>query len=194
MNQTKNLLRHDIKDIRKHLNIPFYSQKICENISSWEIYNNAQNVMIYSPFGSEFSLLSLLSNTNNKTKLFFFPSVCGDEIHPVFYDKSKGFKNGDFNIKEPIGEKLTDYSSIDLVFVPALAVDINGFRLGYGKGFYDRFLPHLSDRCINVVPISSKLVLDSIPVESHDKSVDYIVTENEIIPVSKTINSSISNC
>lgn len=192
MNQTKNLLRHDIKDIRKHLNIPFCSQKICEQISSWAIFNKSRNVMIYSPIGTEFSLLSLLADTNNKS--FFFPSVRGNEIHPVFYDKTKGFKTGDFNIKEPIGEILTDYSFVDLIFVPALAVDINGFRLGYGKGFYDRFLPHLSDRCIKVVPISSKLVLDSIPVESHDKSVDYIVTENEIIPVSKTINSSISNC
>lgn len=193
MNQTKNLLRHDIKDIRRHLNVSLCSQKICELISSWEIYKNAHNIMIYSPIGSEFSLLNLLSDADFK-KSFFFPSVCGNEIFPVFYDNTKGFKTGDFNIKEPIGEILTDYSSIDLIFVPALAVDINGFRLGYGKGYYDRFLPHLSDTCVKVVPISSKLVLGSVPIESHDKSVDFIVTENKIMPVSNTISSSISSC
>ena len=74
-----------------------------------------------------------------------------------------------------------NYNVLDLIFVPALAVDTAGSRLGYGKGYYDRFLEEISAQSITVVPIPSELIFKELPKEKHDKSVDYIISENGII-------------
>lgn len=185
--ENKKLFRIKAKDIRDNLDVLSISDNITKNILLWDEYKRAKNVMLFYPINSEISLLNLL---NDNTKSFFFPSVdCGD-IYPVKYSYEKGFKTGNFNVKEPVGEYLNDYSSIDLILIPALAVDLQGFRLGYGKGCYDRFLEHVKSDVIKAIPIASNLVFDTIPVEAHDKNVQFIVTENEIV---STLHSSLNS-
>lgn len=174
MGNTKNIIRAKAKYIRENLDTLNCSNKITEHIFSWDKFKNAKNVMLFYPIGSEFSLLKLL---NNKEKSFFFPVVDGENIYPVLHDETKGFKVGSFGIKEPIGAKLTDYSTLDLILIPSLAADKNGHRLGYGKGYYDRFLEHIGPHCTKAVIIFSKLIFDELPIEEHDKTADYLVTE-----------------
>ena len=64
---------------------------------------------------------------------------------------------------------------MDIIFVPALAVDNEGNRLGYGGGFYDRFLKDL--KTTKIVPISKSLVFDNIPTEDFDIKIDMIITD-----------------
>ena len=174
MKNIKNILRNNAKIIRNNIEKEICSDQIVKYIKSWNIYKSSQNVMLFYPVCSEISLLELLKDTD---KNFYFPVVDGDSMYPVLYDSRKGFKTGKYNIMEPVGEKLFDYSILDLIFVPALAVDMEGFRLGYGKGYYDRFLEHISDSCNKAVPISSKLIFDKLPRENHDRSVDYIISD-----------------
>ena len=63
--------------------------------------------------------------------------------------------------------------------VPALAADRHGVRVGYGLGYYDRFLKHLYSRSVSIV--YSSCLLDRIPAEPHDIAVDYVVTELDTI-------------
>lgn len=180
MDNDKNFFRKKCKYIRASLDIDSCSQKLCRHILNWNIYKQSKHVMLFYPIGSEYSLLPLLKDGS---KCFYFPSVEGNEMHCVLYNKEQGFKIGAFNIKEPVGEKLYDISFIDLIFVPALAVDKSGCRLGYGKGFYDRFLKS-QHNCTTAVPISSQLIYDKIPEESHDIHVDCLISENGIITCS----------
>lgn len=85
-----------------------------------------------------------------------------------------------FGIWEPtIDCPLIPKQNVDVVIVPALCYDRNGFRLGYGGGHYDRWL---SDYTGATVGMCRDIVLqDSIPVESHDKPVQVIVTENQVL-------------
>lgn len=182
--ENKKIFRTNAKNIRNNLDIGSISDKVTKNILLWDEYKRAKNIMLFYPINSEISLLNLL---NDDTKSFFFPSVDCDDIYPVEYSFENGFKTGNFNVNEPVGEYLNDYSSIDLIFVPALAVNLEGFRLGYGKGFYDRFLEHIKSDVIKAVPVPSKLVFDTIPTEAHDKKVQFVITENGVL---STLHSS----
>ena len=58
--------------------------------------------------------------------------------------------------------------------------DRKNFRLGYGGGFYDRFLPSLSPDCVKIAPVAAELLVEKLPVEGFDIPVDFVVTQNEI--------------
>ena len=179
MNKIK--LRKIAKEIRNKQDIFYCSKNICEYILSSDFFAKADNIMLYAPIGNEISLYEIIDAANANSKSFYFPSVCGDEILPVLFLPDKGFKKGEFGIFEPVGNVSDDFNNIDLIFIPALAADYNGYRLGYGKGFYDRFLPKLKKTCTKIIPIYSPLVFHSIPTESHDVRADYLLTENGLI-------------
>ena len=178
MKALKNEMRAKAKLIRAGLDYTSESSVICGLISRWDVFQKAKNIMLFYPIGSECSLLPLLSFED---KNFFFPVVKGDNMFPVKYDKESGFVKGAFGINEPAGNESADINKLDIVFVPALAVDLKGYRLGYGKGYYDRFLNLLNKNCSRIVPIFSELIFESVPIESHDLAVDAIVSSKGVI-------------
>lgn len=186
--EDKKTFRLNARNIRDSLDISCISKIITENIMLWDKYQKAENVMLFYPIQSEISLLSLL---NDNSKSFYFPSIVGDDIVPVLYSSQKGFKTAKYGISEPVGSLLEDFSLLDLLLIPALAVDKNGFRLGYGKGFYDRFLAHLTSDTVKAVPAPSSLVFENIPYEIFDKKTDYIITEIGISATLHLISNSL---
>jgi len=172
----KNNFRIKVKEIRKNLNIEMYSDLLVAQIQNFEPYISAKSVMIYYPLDFEFNLLKLLSDKKN----FAFPVIADNDIYPVFYNKNFGFRKGRYNINEPIGDIVFDYDCIDLIILPALACDINCNRLGYGKGYYDRFLCKLPSKTTKIIAISSELVFAKVPTEMHDKKVDFVITEKRL--------------
>ena len=176
MDNDKKLLRAECKKIRKTLNSNLSSSKICSNIVNWDVFNRAKNVLLFYPIGNELSLLDLLKI---KDKNFYFPCVAGDDIYVSRYTSLENFITGKYSIPEPSGDRCSDCSFLELAFIPALAVDVSGNRLGYGKGYYDRFLKKYPD-IITAVPQYAQLCLDSIPNESFDVPVDYIINESGV--------------
>ncbi len=182
---SKTELRKIALEIRSNLDNDFVSSKIVKNILSWSEFEFAKNIMIFYPIKSEVDLLPLLSVQN---KSFYFPKIIGDDIVPVLYKNELGFINGKFNILEPLGTILDDFTLLDLVFLPALAIDCSGYRLGYGKGFYDRFVK-LIDKSVTTtcVPISKSLIFNNLPIETHDEKFDYVVTEDSVFTLSNLV-------
>ena len=72
-------------------------------------------------------------------------------------------------------------SGLDAVLIPAAAVDRDGNRLGWGKGFYDRFLPSVDGDPLLIAVVFDSDRVDQIPTEEHDAPIDAIVTETEIV-------------
>lgn len=171
--EEKSHLRTKFKDFRKTLDIKAISEDICKNIRCFAPYVKAKNVMIFYPTTYEINLLPLLNDGKN----FYFPRVNGDNLLVCPYDKSIEFKKSSYNINEPCSNPV-EPKVLDLIFVPALAVDKNGYRLGYGGGFYDRFLAEYPD-FVTIVPICEKFVCENLPVESFDRKVDYIITNGK---------------
>ena len=90
---------------------------------------------------------------------------------------------GTFNVREPNESCLSNSSEINLIFVPGVAFDNNGNRIGHGKGYYDRYLSNTTAIKVGIC-FESQLV-NSIPTEDHDIQMDYVITEKQILSFNK---------
>ena len=88
-----------------------------------------------------------------------------------------------FGVREPVIEKCKKVTSFDntIIILPGLCFDSNGNRLGYGKGYYDRFLQIHS--LISVGLCYNSLIVKNVPTDTYDKKVDLIVSENGVVNV-----------
>ncbi|MFA6989220.1 MAG: 5-formyltetrahydrofolate cyclo-ligase [Candidatus Gastranaerophilaceae bacterium] len=179
----KTILRTNAKIIRKFANIVEISQEICKNISCWELFQKSKNIFAYYPFKNELDLKALFELKN---KNWYLPRVMDDSINLSFHD----YKSGDllfankWGILEP-SKSLSkiDFSIVDMILIPALMVDKKGHRLGYGAGFYDKFLIKLPPKCIKVVPVIQDLFVENLPADNWDVPVDYVITQEKILKI-----------
>ena len=148
------------------------SERIIEALRGAEIYAEAKNIMIFYPLEHEVNLLPLLRDNKN----FYLPKVKGEELVVCPYQEGDELITSIFKTKEPLSEPIHP-DILDIIFVPALMVDKNFYRLGYGKGFYDRFLSKNALRAIRIVPIASQLIVDELPHNDFDAQFDIIVDE-----------------
>jgi len=97
------------------------------------------------------------------------------------FEKDTVLHSNKWGIPEPIDARLANENQIDVVIVPLLAMDRKGNRLGYGKGYYDRFLSSLNPK-VKKIGLSMSPPLDSLPfVEAHDIGLDYGITPEETL-------------
>ena len=161
-------LRIKAKNIRKGLDIKHISEIACKKISNLKEFQQAKNVMIFYPLEFEVNLLSLIS----KDKNFYLPRMNGENLEVCPYKKGDTLNLSRFKTQEPITKAISP-NILDLIIVPALIVDKNNYRLGYGKGFYDRLISKTKAKTI--VPISKELLIDCLPTEQHDKKIDIVI-------------------
>lgn len=164
-------LRIKAKSIRKTLPICDISQKLVGLIRDNKDYIKAKSVMLFYPTGDEIDLRELLNDDKN----FYFPRVNGQELLVCPYCIGDKLEKSKYNILEPCSEPV-DVSVLDFVVVPALMADEQGFRLGYGGGFYDRFLPLLSEQCKTVCVIPEQLRCECLPCDEFDIPVGEIIS------------------
>ena len=128
----------------------------------------ADTLLLYYPLKDEIDIKPLYS----LDKRIFLPVIENNEMLFRRYDGD--LKKGKFGIMEPTGEYYS-IGSNDLMIVPAVAYDRDGYRLGRGKGFYDRFL---ADKKIKTIGVVSKLrVVSDVFRETNDIKVDFIITD-----------------
>lgn len=169
---TKNELREKARQIRNSLEIDKISEKIVNDIKAAEIYQLAQHIMIFYPLNDEINLLPLLKDNKN----FYLPKVQGDDLVVCPYKEGDKLSISKFNTKEPLTKPINP-DILDIIFVPALMVDKAFYRLGYGKGYYDKFLSKNSPKALRIVPIASALIKDEIPHDEFDVQFDIILDE-----------------
>jgi len=107
-----------------------------------------------------------------------------DEMETIRLEPSISFKFDDFGIPVPTFSKSASDEFLQIVFIPLLAVDVNGNRIGYGKGYYDRFLSKIN---LDVLKIGLSFFepVEEIPKEDFDIKCDYCITPKNIITFSK---------
>ena len=176
----KKLIRWEIKLKKKeHTEIWLKkaSSEIFENIENMDIFRESDTILIYYSLPDEVSTIDFINKWYEK-KNIVLPVVNGDTLILKKYIKEK-MKTGAFNIPEPFETEIIEAKYIELALSPGVAFDKKCDRLGRGKGFYDRILNHLT--CTKIGIGFSFQIIDNVPVEDHDKPLDFIVTENEII-------------
>ena len=188
----KKLLRKEILTKRSLLtqeNIQEYSNKIQNTLYEMDEYKNAKRIMCFVSNGSEVDTHPLIDRAILDGKSIVVPITVSKTKELLVSDlfSLSELEVGFYNIEVPKKEflRLVDPRTIDLVLVPGVALAKDGYRVGYGGGYYDRFLAKL-DSSIPKIALGFDLqVVDEVPTEHFDISVDLILTEKGIIDCSK---------
>lgn len=135
-------------------------------------FQAAQVLFCYASFGSEFPTAEIAKQAKTMGKRVAYPKMCGVNLH--FYEEEPT-QQGAFGILEPKGEKELLPTAKDFLLVPALAYTEGGERLGYGGGYYDRYLASLAERpfCCGIGYSCQKA--EHLPKEPHDQPLDHII-------------------
>jgi 5-formyltetrahydrofolate cyclo-ligase len=109
------------------------------------------------------------------------PRIVGGELEPRAYRPGDPVTETTFGAKEPVDGEGLEPAEIDVIVIPGLAFDRGGYRVGYGGGYYDRFLRETRPDAVRMALCFALQVVDRVPVGSFDLPVDLIVTEHETI-------------
>ncbi|MBR2742101.1 MAG: 5-formyltetrahydrofolate cyclo-ligase [Clostridia bacterium] len=156
------------------------SRAIKRRVLALSEMQGANTVFCYVSFGTETATHELIRSLIHEGK-----SVCVPKTHQsglmdaVLIDGLSELKPGDFTALEPEDGKIVEKTDIDIVIIPALCYDKLGYRLGYGKGFYDRYLEDFNGLKVGLCP-DECLVPDAYH-DAHDVKADIIVTQSEVI-------------
>jgi 5-formyltetrahydrofolate cyclo-ligase len=146
----------------------------------------ASTLMVFLSFGSEVLTDDLLRWGWEAGKRMVIPLCRPEErgLTPCLLCSFAELKIGHYGIREPKAENIRPVprEEIDAILVPAVAFDRRGYRVGYGGGYYDRFLPEVP-RAVRIGAAFSCQIVEEIPADQHDVPVDRIVTENGGTPI-----------
>ena len=183
----KNQLKESILEKRNSLSkeeIAGNSSKIKDNLFNIEKYKNSKIIMFFVSFNSEVHTHDMIKEALRNNTIVV-PKVVESKIEPsMIIDFDNLIPCGKFNILEPIEIMKIAYKNINLVLVPGAVFDEEGHRIGYGFGYYDKFLAKVP-KAIKVGLSFDFHVIDKIPKETHDMPVDFIVTEKRVIECRK---------
>lgn len=172
------------RDSLSYFDINSKSESIQKRIIRSAEFRNSHAVGVYYPVGSEVRTQRILDIAMKSSRVVALPRTEGDNIR--FYRISSKTKlvRGKFGIKEPRGSSSSCVSeNIDLLLVPGILFDINGYRIGYGYGYYDRFIA-IRRSSISVIGLAYELqVREKIPRSEGDQKVDVLVTEKRTIHI-----------
>jgi len=162
--------------------IKLASQKIHNRLKQVEIFRSAKKIACYYPIGSEVLTQDIMQEILGDGKEISLPKVVADSLSFRKIGGLKDLEKGEFGIMEPKDNCLEE-KDMDVVLVPTVGITKNGIRLGYGHGYYDRFLSESNAKTISLT--YSKQIVKSIPFSEKDVKIDWIVTEEKSIETSK---------
>lgn len=141
---TKSEIRKNMKQKRDSLTSKermSKSREICRRLKELSLDVGYQNILLYSAIRSEADLTEYYTYLSGLGKNIYFPKVCGDTMEFYLVKSIDELTTGAFNIAEPdITQRYEPDCGRALMIVPGLAFSDTGYRVGYGKGFYDRYL------------------------------------------------------
>ena len=157
------------------------SEKICSIAKELVSFRHAEVILLYSPIKSEIDVLPIAEYALSKGKAIAFPR-CNTEDRTMkfhFITSLDQLKEGAYGIKEPtqdapVYDPLED-KRVAVCYVPGLTFDVYGYRLGYGKGYYDKFM-HIFNGC-SIGIIHSDFIVKSLPKGKYDCHCDVLLTE-----------------
>lgn len=161
------------------------SQKICQQLSIavHQRFPQGANILFFASKSNEVDILPLFEQLNREHQYScFFPKIIDMknsifQAFPVTRAEQLQRVPEHFQLREPITSESIDPTMIDLVLVPAVAIDTQGNRIGYGKGFYDRFLSTVRPNCQKWAIVFAEQCVDEILTDHYDVPVDAVVDQ-----------------
>lgn len=182
--EEKNRLRRDLLEKRRNLPQSLRREKsalILKVLLSEKVFSDASSVALYFPVNGEADTREIFKKCIDLEKKVFFPKTLGSDLVFLRTRNIEELAPGAFAIPEPPADaERARGDELDLVLVPGVAFDFSGNRIGYGKGFYDRFLKDIPRQRRFGLAYRFQ-VLENIPSHETDVKTGRIITEDGTI-------------
>ena len=160
-------------------------QKIRKRVLDWPLFQKARDIFFYCSKGSEVDTRILIKDALSLGKHVSLPISLPDgglEVSRIF-DLESDCELGLFGIDEPkkTQDCVVDVDDIEIFLIPGIAFDLAGHRLGWGRGFFDRFLAALKSDQLKVGLSYETQMTDLIRAQEHDVRMDWVVTDQRVI-------------
>lgn len=163
------------------------SKELQAGLFKSDLWEEAKTIGLYLSMANEWDTLQIVERAVKEGKKVAVPKTVDETREMIFYQINDLSQTavGNFGVMEPDPEKTTvvHKGEIDLLLVPGLAFTKEGYRVGYGGGYYDRFLTDFIQPTVSIA--HSSQIVDGFLAESFDLPVQFIVTEKGIIDCSK---------
>lgn len=184
--KTKKELRQEIFERRNQLTDEYYEEAtvaIHDRLYSMDLYKNAKTIFIFYSMGKELDTKKIIAHAYEAGKRVAIPrTIKFGEMNFHEYQPGDKLETAKFGAEEPLeSAPIVPLEECDLIIMPCVTCNDKGERVGYGGGFYDRILEQYDGETI--LPYFAKLQTLEIPMESHDKKMDYVITERSIVKV-----------
>jgi 5-formyltetrahydrofolate cyclo-ligase len=157
----------------------------CHQLAATREFKDAQLIMIYLSMPTELETSTLALRAWQEGKSIAVPRVDWNNNHMVpveIRSLDVDMRTTGPGVREPVTGTVVPLGLIDLVVVPGQAFDRHGGRLGRGRGFYDRFLSQQDIQAVSCgLCFHEQLLADPLPVEPHDKHMNLVITDREVI-------------
>ena len=187
-NIKRNLLRQEMLARRDKLTTPDHQEKsrlLAQHLQGLDCYQQARSILFFASFRSEVDTFSLMRQAMKNGVQVSVPLTLtkGRDLKVfVINDLEADLVSGYQGILEPNSKRcsLVDPATLDLVIVPGSVFDLQGGRMGYGGGYYDRFLAEKAPQATRVGICFDVQLVDQVPMAAHDQYLDYVITESQI--------------
>lgn len=173
----KKALRREIREKKRVMTeaeIVSRSEKLGQLFVRTEAYRNAETIYGYLPYNQEVRTVPILEQALRDGKKVAVPKIYGDTMKFLYLDDLTKVEKNDMGIPEPVADTPVAEDKAALVLMPGLAFTEKGDRMGYGGGFYDRFLAEEPDHPTLALCYDFQMV-DSLPTEEYDIPVDTVL-------------------
>lgn len=183
----KSALRRKILHQRQSLPLTDWQTKsnlIGDRLKAWTVFKEARTILAYFSFKQEADLFSLFELDKN----WAFPRCVGKSLVWHSWQLEEELQLGKYGIKEPLTTAtIVHPQTADLIIVPTVACNRQGYRLGYGGGFYDRLLSYPECLSIPTVGIVFDFAyLEKLPIDVWDRQLNFVCTETRLDGYSRT--------
>ncbi len=186
---TKNQIREEIAQKIAALSAKEITEKtkaIEDRLFDFANFLESKIALMYVNNENEVQTANILLRAFQYNKIVVLPAYSSESFEMTLKkvdNLKKDLQMGPRNIVQPHDTrcKIVPIEKIDIAIIPAVALDEKGARIGSGQGYYDRLIPNLSITTRKVALALEAQIIPQVPIESHDKHVDIIVTENRVI-------------
>ena len=173
----KAALRRQIREKKRAMTeeeIATKSEQLGTLFAASQLYQNAETIYFYLPYNQEVRTIPMLERALQEGKKVAVPKVYGDTMKFIYLEDLNQIAKGYAGIPEPINDGPVAEDKKALVLMPGLAFDTEGHRIGYGGGFYDRFLAEEPDHPTLALCYDFQM-LEKLETEEFDIPVDCVI-------------------
>jgi len=173
-------IRENISKEEKYLKDNIILEKLFES----NLYKDSKNIFVYVSFRDEINTIKLIEKAFLDNKNVYVPKVYNSNktMKAIKIDSLDNLEKNKMGILEPKNDNLSiDKNNIDLIIVPGAVFDEDFNRIGYGGGYYDRYLEEISYKNNKIALAYDFQIISKIEAEDHDIKMDYIITDKRIL-------------